>query len=141
MIIIASHWSSLIIIDHHCIIIVNHWITLSIVLGSSSSSIASQVALGDRYRKFYRTLNNAKKPFNSIFNSKTRSNYSFKEFIHSKKSQIIHSNKIFIQIITQGYGGPLPKNSLFSPKNTVLGLIFKQFIHFTYEYCIFSFIQ
>ena len=61
-------------------------------------------------------------------------------FIH-KKNQIIHFDKIFIQIITQGYGGPLPKNSLFSPKNTVLGLIFTQFIHFSYEYRIFSFIQ
>ena len=45
------------------------------------------IALGDRYRKFYRTLNNAKKPFNSIFNSKRKSNYSFKVFIHSKKHQ------------------------------------------------------
>ena len=43
-----------------------------------------EVALGDRFRLFIQTLNNAKKPFNSIFNSKTRSNYSFKEFIHSK---------------------------------------------------------
>ena len=69
------------------------------------------------------------------------------QIIHSKnlfiqkKSQIIHSNKIFIQNITQGYGGPLPKNSLFSPKNTVLGQIFTQSIHFSYEYRIFSFIQ
>ena len=37
------------------------------------------LALGDRYRKFYRTLNNAKKPFNSIFNS------IFLRIIHSKK--------------------------------------------------------
>ena len=29
---------------------------------------------GDRYRKFYRTLNNAKKPFNSMFNSKNFKN-------------------------------------------------------------------
>ena len=36
------------------------------------------IALGDRYRKFYRTLNNAKKPFNSIFNSKKFQPYSFK---------------------------------------------------------------
>ena len=46
---------------------------------------ASQLAMGDRFRLFIQTLNNAKKPFNSLFNSKTRSNYSFKEFIHSKK--------------------------------------------------------
>ena len=39
---------------------------------------SSQLALGDRYRKFYRTLNNAKKPFNSIFNSKKFQPYSFK---------------------------------------------------------------
>ena len=37
-----------------------------------------ELALGDRYRKFYRTLNNAKKPFNSIFNSKNFQSYSFK---------------------------------------------------------------
>ena len=43
-----------------------------------------QIALGDRYRKFYRTLNNAKKPFNSTFNS------IFPKFIHS--------NKLFIYI-------------------------------------------
>ena len=36
------------------------------------------LALGDRYRKFYRMLNNAKKPFNSIFNSKNFQPYSFK---------------------------------------------------------------
>ena len=43
-----------------------------------------KIALGDRYRKFYRTLNNAKKPFNSTFNS------IFPKFIHS--------NKLFIYI-------------------------------------------
>ena len=32
--------------------------------------------------KFIQTLNNDKKPFNSIFNSKRKTNYSFKEFIH-----------------------------------------------------------
>ena len=37
-----------------------------------------EVALGDRYRKFYQTLNNAKKTFNSIF------------------LRIIHPKKIFI---------------------------------------------
>ena len=42
------------------------------------------VALGDRFWLFIQTLNIDKKPFNSIFNSKTKSNYSFKEFIHSK---------------------------------------------------------
>ena len=69
------------------------------------------------------------------------------QIIHSnnlsiqKKSQIIHSNKIFIQIITQGYRGPLPRKQPFSPKNTILGLIITQFIHFSYEYRIFSFIQ
>ena len=52
------------------------------------------IALGDRFWLFIQTLNNAQKSFNSIFNSKTRSNYSFKEFIHSKKSQIILSNKV-----------------------------------------------
>ena len=38
----------------------------------------NNLALGDRYRKFYRTLNNAKKTFNSIFNSKIFQHYSFK---------------------------------------------------------------
>ena len=33
-----------------------------------------QVALGDRFWLFIQTLNNDKKPFNSIFNSKTKSN-------------------------------------------------------------------
>jgi len=37
------------------------------------------LALDNIYRKFYRTLNNAKKPFNSIFNS------IFLRIIHSKK--------------------------------------------------------
>ena len=103
------------------------------------------VALGDRFWLFIQTLNNAKKPFNSIFNSKTKSNYSFKEFIHSKKipnysfKWNIHSNGNWI--ITQGYGRPLHKNSIFSPKNTVLGLTFSQFIHFYYEYRTFLFIQ
>ena len=52
---------------------------------SSSDAVISlhifdetKLALGDRYRKFYRTLNNAKKPFNSIFNSKNFQPYSFK---------------------------------------------------------------
>ena len=45
----------------------------------------SGIALGDRFWLFIQTLNNAKKPFNSIFNSKRRSNYSFKESIHSIK--------------------------------------------------------
>ena len=36
------------------------------------------LALGDRYRKLYRTLNNAKKTFNSIFNSNFFQHYSFK---------------------------------------------------------------
>ena len=34
-----------------------------------------EVALGARYRKFYRTLNNAKNPFNSIFNFKKIQKY------------------------------------------------------------------
>ena len=37
-----------------------------------------RIALGDRYRKFYRTLNNAKKPFNSIINFKKIKPHSFK---------------------------------------------------------------
>ena len=44
----------------------------------------TDVALGDRFGLFIQTLNYDKKPFNSIFNSKTKSNHSFKEFIHSK---------------------------------------------------------
>ena len=58
------------------------------------------VALGDRFCSFIQTLNNDKKPFNSIFNSKRKSNYSFKKFIHSKTIQnysfkeFIHSKKI-----------------------------------------------
>ena len=36
------------------------------------------IALGDRYRNFYRTLNNAKKTIHSIFNSKKFQPYSFK---------------------------------------------------------------
>ena len=40
--------------------------------------VGQDIALGDRYRKFYQTLNNAKKPFNSIFNSKKFQPYSFK---------------------------------------------------------------
>ena len=58
------------------------------------------LALGDRFWLFIQTLNNDKKPFNSIFNSKRKSNYSFKKFIHSKTIQnysfkeFIHSKKI-----------------------------------------------
>ena len=44
----------------------------------------TDVAMGDRFWLFIQTLNNDKKSFNSIFDSKTNSNYSFKEFIHSK---------------------------------------------------------
>ena len=43
----------------------------------------TNIALGDRFGLFIQTLNNAKKSFNSIFNSKENSEYSFKEFIHS----------------------------------------------------------
>ena len=35
------------------------------------------IALGDRFWLFIQTLNNDKKPFNSIFNSQTKLNYSF----------------------------------------------------------------
>ena len=45
--------------------------------------IPAPVALGDRFWLFIQTLNNARKLFNSIFNSKENSKYSFKPFIHS----------------------------------------------------------
>ena len=45
------------------------------------------LALGDRFWLFIQTLNNDKKPFNSIFNWKRKSNYSFKKFIYSKTIQ------------------------------------------------------
>ena len=43
-----------------------------------------RLAMSDRFWLFIQTLNNNKKPFNSIFHSKTKSNHSFKEFILSK---------------------------------------------------------
>ena len=49
---------------------------------------AGKVALGDRFGLFIQTLNNAKKSFNSIFNSKENSKYSFKEFIHSIRKKL-----------------------------------------------------
>ena len=78
------------------------------------------LALGDRFWLFIQTLNNAKKPFNSIFNSKTRSNYSFKELIHSKISQFIHENKVSIQIkiglSPRATDNHCPKTAFFHPK-------------------------
>merc|ERR1712001_478529 len=49
------------------------------------------LALDNIYRKFYRMLNNAKKPFNSIFNS------IFLRIIHSKKLFIYFFKELFIQ--------------------------------------------
>ena len=46
------------------------------------------LALGDRFWLFIQTLNNAKKSFYSIFNSKENSKYSFKEFIHSIRKKL-----------------------------------------------------
>ena len=43
------------------------------------------LALGDRFWLFIQTLNSARKSFNSIFNSKENSKYSFKESILSKR--------------------------------------------------------
>ena len=42
------------------------------------SAQPNKLALGDRYRNFYRMLNNAKKTIHSIFNSKKFQPYSFK---------------------------------------------------------------
>ena len=55
-----------------------------------------EVALGDRFWLFIQTLKNDKKPFNSIFNSKTILNYSFKEFIHSKTKSNYSFKELFI---------------------------------------------
>ena len=67
------------------------WFPSVAKLKGIKSSVSAEVfdfelplVLGDRFWWFIQTLNNAKKPFSSIFNSKTKSNYSFKEFIHSK---------------------------------------------------------
>ena len=84
--------------------------------------LCMSVALADTFWIFIFSLNRAEKWFNSIFHSKLNPKYSFKKIIHSKRSQIIHSKKIFIQvkkgIITQGYGRPLPKNSIFHLKHS-----------------------
>ena len=65
------------------------------------------IALGDRYRKFYRTLNNAKKSFNSIFNSICLriidskklflKNYSFKEKFIQKNWQLFIQKIIHLE--------------------------------------------
>merc|ERR1712001_568013 len=48
-------------------------------------------ALGDRYRKFYRTLNNAKKTIQFNIQFKKISTLFIQNFIHLKSSQNIHS--------------------------------------------------
>ena len=50
--------------------------------------VAIGLALGDRFWLFIQTLNSAKISFNSIFNSKENSKYSFKEFIHSMRKKL-----------------------------------------------------
>ena len=52
-----------------------HMVSLTMILYTKHILIYCEVALGARYRKFYRTLNNAKNPFNSIFNFKKNQKY------------------------------------------------------------------
>ena len=66
--------------------------------GANSASRRARVALGDRFWLFIQTLNSARKSFNSIFNSKENSKYSFKEFIHSIRKKLF---KIRGQIYNQ----------------------------------------
>ena len=53
------------------------------------------VGVGDRFRLFIQTLNNAWKPFNSIFNSKWNQKYSFNEFIHSNWTKLFKMWQIY----------------------------------------------
>ena len=76
----------------------SHWLSIA----------ESDVALGDRFSLFVQTLINDKKPFNSIFNSKTKSYHSFKEFIHSKTKSNYSFKEIFIQT---GQNNPAWENS------------------------------
>ena len=68
-----------------------YWITtkrFQVIQFQMLNCMHALVALGDRFWLFIQTLNNDKRSFNSIFNSKTKSNYSFKNKI-----------KLFIQRI------------------------------------------
>ena len=53
------------------------------------------IGVGDRFRLFIQTLNNAWKPFNSIFNSKWNQKYSFNEFIHSNWKKLFKMWQIY----------------------------------------------
>ena len=55
----------------------------------------TELGVGDRFRLFIQTLNNAWKPFNSIFNSKWNQKYSFNEFIHSNWTKLFKMWQIY----------------------------------------------
>ena len=69
--------------------------------GQSGNLTSPWLALGDRFWLFIQTLNNDKKLFNSIFNSKTNLIIHSKNLFIQKLNQIIHSKNLFIQKLNQ----------------------------------------
>ena len=63
-------------------------------------------------RKFYPTLNNAKKTFNSIFNSNNFKNIHSKSY-SSKSAKDIHSKNLFIQSLARSKSYPFNFSSKY----------------------------
>ena len=67
------------------------WVLTLAGVNKKPFTCENQLALGDRYRKFYRTLNNAKKKRSFNIQFKKISTLFIQNFIHLKSSQNIHS--------------------------------------------------